>query len=148
MWKAFKWVTGVFWAGLFSLSIAVVSGDKRISQRPYLSAMVEALRGHPRLLWGGLIGVGLFALYARNRDQRKHLTMKVQTYSPTRGLKPSDVVNTAWYKKTFIERTAVKEARAALSLPGGVILIGKPLIGKTRCAYEVLKKMSGCYILM
>jgi tetratricopeptide (TPR) repeat protein len=147
-----KYISAILW-GIFILGTIVFLFQSwlRALPLPNLPVFLTFLRNHFELLILGLILWSIIARLTFRLDAIKRLEREVWFYKPWSRLKPFDInPNSSWFDPYFIKRAAVKEVLDALrNRPKqiGVLLLGGPLIGKTRCGYEALKKMKGFHVL-
>ena len=144
MWKVIKWGLGTLW--ILFLGFAVFVFQKWISgsELPNLPPILSFLSAHRFALVLTLSLVGMLALVAFQQDSLKNLQKKVLFYTSTSRLKPSDMnPSKAWYDRYFIPRPVVNKVAGMLDAGHGAVLFGVPLAGKTRCAFEVLKRLRG-----
>ncbi|MGH9761686.1 MAG: hypothetical protein ACREAC_12735, partial [Blastocatellia bacterium] len=134
----------LFWGLVVFLYQSTLRGDSVKN----LPALLSFISGHKGTLAAGIILFAVSALYAHQRDQLQAIQEKVFCYKSTTALRPSDIVSSAaWYNDYFLPRSAVETAVDLLTSHRGVLLLGVPLIGKTRCAFEALKKLKGHHVL-
>lgn len=148
MWKAIKWILTTLWG--LSLVFAVFIFQNWIAGKdlPKLPFFLSYLSANKIALALNLVLLGILALISFQRDLLRNLERKVRFYRSTSRLKPSEInPNEDWYDRFFIERPAANEVDNMLVKGVGVVLLGVPLIGKTRFAYEALKRLRGYHVL-
>jgi tetratricopeptide (TPR) repeat protein len=149
MWKVLKYLlTGLAGLLLFTLPLFFLTNWLQAKDFPNLHRLLSFLRDHWAGLTATILVIAVLALYSHQRDRLKTVQDKVFLYKSASALRPADInPASAWYDEYFLPRGAVDKAVDLLSTRRGVLLLGVPLIGKTRCAYEALKKLKGHHIL-
>jgi tetratricopeptide (TPR) repeat protein len=149
MWKPIKYTLMVL-AGLPSiLGLFFLENWLAGKPLPNLPRLLSFFHEDWLLLVAASAGFALSALYAHQRDVLKTLRAKGYIYKRTEHLQASDIEpSPAWYDSYFISRSAVDEAATHLISNQSVLLLGVPLIGKTRCAFEALKVLKGHHVLV
>ena len=148
MWKVIKWGLTTSWGFLFASALFIFTtwlAGKPIPNLPHLLSLLSANR-----FWvvPVLILLGILTLVAYQRDSLKNLEKKVGFYKSTSRLGPSDInPSKPWHDPYFLARPAVKKVVGMLDAGHGAVLLGVPLVGKTRCAFEVLKQLRGYHVL-
>ena len=114
-----------------------------------LGLLVPFLWHSSKLLsFAALVGFAVLAAIIFYQESLKRLRKTVIIYGPTERLKPSDIrPSDKWYNPFYIEPPAVTRAVGMLNANNNVVLLGVPLLGKTRCAFEVLKRLRGFHVL-
>ena len=148
MWKVIKLSLATSWGFLFASALFIFTtwlAGRPIPNLPHLLSLLSANR-----FWVApvLILLGVLALVAFQQDSLKNPQKKVLFYTSTSRLKPSDMnPSKPWYDRYFIPRPAVNKVVELLAAGRGAVLLGVPLAGKTRCAFEVLKRLRGYHVL-
>ena len=139
---------------------------------PNLPRLLDLLKDYREPLLIGVFLWGILAWITFQVDAHKRLSNKVWFYKARSRLRPRDInPSPSWYTPYFSERTRIKVGQVAdllrRSRQGlltglltglllrsrqkqemlGVLLLGVPLVGKTRWAYEVFKRMWGYHVL-
>ena len=141
LWKFIK-----RWFPLVVLPILVGIASRSISARAILD-FAAANAFHVVAL---VLLVCLWTRIRLHQDDLSELREQVSFYEPTSRLKPSHInANKTWFHPYFLPREAVDAAVTAITSNSGAILLGKPMIGKTRCSYEALKRepLRGYHVL-
>lgn len=82
------------------------------------------------------------------QERLRRLRKIVFFYGRSSRLKPSDIrPSEKWYDPFYIKPAALTRAVSMLNANNNVVLLGVPLLGKTRCAFEVLKRLRGFHVL-
>ena len=148
MWKVTKWVLSTIWTFVLGLVVFIFHSwifGRDLKNLPQFFAFLSQ---HKLILVSFLLGLWILIHISFHKDTVRKLQEKVLLYKPISRLKPSDInPSKHWYDHYFLERLAVNRAVDMLTLGQGVIFLGVPLIGKTRCAYEALKQMRGYHVL-
>jgi Flp pilus assembly protein TadD len=150
MWKVIKWILTTLWAlsSTFAAYVFYKWLEGKTGEIQNLPRFISLLSGNKLVLVLSLLVLGILAIISFQRDARQELERKVWFYKSTSRLKPTDInPSHAWYDPFFVERPAVAAGMKILASGQGLILIGVPLVGKTRCAYEVLKRLPKHYVL-
>lgn len=150
MWKVIKWILTTLWAlsSTFAAYVFYKWLDGKAGEIQNLPRFISLLLGNKLVLVFSLFVLGVLAVISFQRDTRQELEKKVWFYKSTSRLKPTDInPGQAWYDPFFVARPAVAAATKLLTSGQGVLLLGVPLLGKTRCAYEVLKRSRKYYVL-
>jgi hypothetical protein len=150
MWRVVKWIAGVLWLGSFGLTVYVLQQWISGEELPNLPPILEFFQRNWVLLLSAIPVFGVLSLATFQRDRLKHLldSNAVRFYKSARKLHALDIVNNRhWYDPYFLERPAVTKAIKMVTRSQAVLLVGVPLIGKSRCAFETLKRLSGYHIL-
>ncbi len=148
MWKTIKWLLTTLWG--LSLGFAVFTFYNWISGKPLpkLPLFLSYLSANKLALILIFFLLGILALVAFQREILNNLENKVRFYKSTCQLKPSHInPSEAWYDRFFIERPSADRVGDLLVKGDGVVLLGVPLIGKTRFAFEALKRLGGYHVL-
>jgi Flp pilus assembly protein TadD len=150
MWRLVKWIITTLWALIFALTVFILQrliGGKT-EELKNLPRFFSFVSEHWIVLILVLVAFGILARIAFQRDALEKLRKKVWLYKSAYHLQPHDFNRApAWYDPYFIQRPVISAAKNELLNEQGVLLLGVPLLGKTRCAYEICKLMKGYYIL-
>jgi tetratricopeptide (TPR) repeat protein len=100
------------------------------------------------LLGGLVIMIIIFVLYVSHRSAKTKgkLEEAFDVSKPAKKLTPDDFHITN-YNKFYIERESDKEIENLLKKRKYAFITGIPMLGKTRMAYESVKKLKGFYLL-
>jgi len=147
-WRIVKWVAVGVWAAVTSFTCFVFYRcltDEPIRRLPVLQDFVQ---GQALLFLVLAIFFGILAWLGWVQSSINDLREFATFYQPSSRLMPTHVKpGTEWFNNLFLEQEAVaKVARSLISSPG-VLLIGPPRVGKTRCAYEALKRLPDFHVL-
>ena len=148
MWKAIKWLLATLWTFSFGFAVFLLQNWVLDKPLPNLPRFILLLTAYRFIFIAASIVIGILASLAFYKDALRNLEKKVWLYKSTWRLKPTDInPSKAWYDPFFIKRPEVDGALKILDQGQGVLIVGVPLLGKTRCAYEVLKQMRGYKVL-
>jgi tetratricopeptide (TPR) repeat protein len=141
-------VWGVFIVGMV---LFVLQNWVRGLPLPNLPVLRDFLTKYREPLLLGIVLWGVVAWISFQIDALKRLRNKVSFYKARFRLRPHDInPSRSWHTSYLIERNVIDEVASSLDKRKdkiGVLLLGIPLVGKTRCAYEIFKKMRGYHVL-
>ena len=140
MWQTSKWILAGLWVCAAGFAVHAFVGREQVG-RPAL------VTEHLFVLVLTVVALGLLVRWAFYQDALAQLRRHAWLYCSSQALGPTHIRPASWYRSFFIERPAVDLTRQALLQRQGVVLRGAPLVGKTRCAYQVLKRLRGYWIL-
>jgi len=131
MWQVIKWIV--------TLVAAII-----------LTALVSLAWHYSKLLSvSALVGFALLTIVVLYQEKLRSLRKLVSFYGPVSSLKPSDIrVGAKWYDPFYIEPAAVTKVVGMLNANRNIVLLGVPLLGKTRCAFEILRRLRGFHVLI
>ena len=140
MWQTSKWILAGLWVCAAGCAVYAFVG---VGPAGWLAILTE----HLSVLILAVVALGLLVRWAFYQDALSQLRRRAWVYASSQQLRPTHIRSAVWYRSFFIERPAVDLTLQALLQRQGVVLRGAPLVGKTRCAYEVLKRLRGYWIL-
>ncbi len=149
LWVFVKYVSLLVWGLFVGIAAFVFQTWLRGLSLPNLPLFLSVFTENLGLLIFVIALWGVIARVAFRQDALRRLRDKVWFYKPRWRLRPLDVnPSESWYTARLINRP-VEQAIGwfTKNQEGGVLLTGVPLIGKTRCAYEILKRINGHYHL-
>ncbi|MCI0489799.1 MAG: tetratricopeptide repeat protein [Blastocatellia bacterium] len=127
---------------LFTFGLFISQSWIEAKDLPNLGPLFTFLWANRLILFLSAFSFGAFALVAFHRDRFEQLRSKVWFYKSSSRLKHSDINSSpAWYDPYFYDRPVMKDIIQLLSQGQGIVLVGVPLIGKTRCALEAVRRL-------
>ncbi len=159
MWKAIKWIaitllTIVVIPFLLLIAQALLEDfgkedSVKLKNLSRLASLLSTYAAANKLLLScAFVILVALVLLAYRRDKLSNLRGRVEVYKSAPRLQPTDIRRSPnWFDPYFIERKAVGQVVELLTGGKGVVLLGIGLVGKTRCAYEALRRMRGYQVL-
>lgn len=148
MWKVIKWLFTTLFTVSVGFAIFILQQWLLDKPLPNLPRFLSFFVANWHVLVAAVITMGLIALTSFQRDALRNLEKHVWFYKSTARLKPSDInPSRFWYDPFFLKRPALDRAVNHFATGQGVLLLGVPLLGKTRSVYEILKRLRGYMVL-
>ena len=151
LWKGIKWILKIFFGGIIlTLVLNIASNYIYPLLKGKELRIFEEFIALCKLYWNFLILfltiIVVILFYAWARERKEEFREIWEFYKPVKKLAPGNF-KIQKYKKEYIQRVSNITIENLLNNWKHVLIIGKPKIGKTRAAYEEIRKLKDISVI-
>ena len=151
LWKGVKWMLRIFF-GVIVLTLVLNIASDYISswlsgkELRIFEEFIRLCGSYWTFLVLSLPIIGVILFYAWEREKKAEFRRIWELYKPIKKITPEDF-KIEKYKKAYIYRNSNITIENLLKNKKHILIIGKPKIGKTRAAYEAIKKLENFSVI-